>query len=245
VPRLISPKAWTASGDGTTYKGVNSVSHFATFPPVLSANEVEGEAKCAPRRRFLGTTREVNHKTSTQLENWIGLFADISSVYNESPGGSKDPLKATEIGRKATGYSADHAADQMKLSKEMNAYKRSCDYRLRGEEAMKSKPEGEIQEVVDEKFSHILEEVGDWKGWETRPREEQDKLLERLIDEVCVHFGELAFAELPERFQRLAGLWHWSGCCMHKDLNTFKGGAVQLSAFWGKAGLEGPVKLLS
>ena len=245
MPRLISPEAWTASGDGTTHKGVNLVSHFTTFPPIPTTNEVEGDVKCAPRRRFLSTTREVNHKTSTQLENWIGLFADISSVYNESPSGSKDPLKATEIGRKATGYSADHAADQMKLSKEMCAYKQSCDYRLRGEEAMRLKTEGEIQEVVDEKFGYILEEVGDWEGWETRPREEQEKLLEHLVDEVCVHFGKLAFAELPERFQRLAGLWRWSGCCMHKDLNTFKGGAMRLSASWKEAGLEGPVKLLS
>ena len=201
--------------------------------------------ECVPRRRFLGTTREVNHKTSTQLGNWIGLLADFSSVYNESPEGSKDPLKAAEIWCKATGYSVDHAADQVKLSREMRTYKQSCTYRLRGEEAIKSKAEGEIQDVIDERFSYILEEVGDWEGWETRPRGEQEKLLERLIDEVYIHFGELAFAELPEWLQRLGGLWLWSGCCMHKDLNTFKAGAIRLSAFWKGARLEGPVKLLS
>jgi len=32
---------------------------------------------------------------------------------------------------------------------------------------------------------------------------------------------------------------------MHKDLNTFKGGAVRLRTFWKGAGLEGPVGLLS
>ena len=32
---------------------------------------------------------------------------------------------------------------------------------------------------------------------------------------------------------------------MHKDLNTFKGGATELSEFWGKAGIEGPVRLLN
>ena len=225
------------------------MSHFATFPPIPSANKAEGkaegESKCVPHRRFLGTTREVNHKTSTQLENWIGLFADIASVYNESPSGSKDPIKAIEIGRKATGYSADHASDQMKLSKELCAYKRSCDYQLRGAEAMRQRSEADIKEVVDEKFSDILTEVGDWEGWESRSREEQEKLLERLVNEVSIHFGKLAFAELPEWLQRIGGLWHWSGCCMHKDLNTFKAGAVRLSAFWKEAGLEGPVKLLS
>jgi hypothetical protein len=32
---------------------------------------------------------------------------------------------------------------------------------------------------------------------------------------------------------------------MHKDLNTFKGGTVRMSAFWEGSGLEGPVPLLS
>ena len=219
MPRLTLPEAWTASGDGTTHKGVNFVSHFAAFPPIPPVNEVEGEAKCVPRRRFLGTTREVNHKTSTQLENWIGLFADIASVYNESPGGSKDPLKATEIGRKATGYSADHAADQVKLSKELCAYKQSCDYRIRGEEAMKSKPEGEIKEVVDEEFGYILEEVGDWKGWETRPREEQEKLLERLIDQVCIHSTFVSNSiKLETRSVSILGSLHLPSC-----QNSFSG----------------------
>jgi len=245
VSRLTSSKAWTASGDGTTFKGVNAVSHFATYPPIPITNKAEGEAKCSPHRRFLGITREVNHKTSTQLENWIGLLADISSVYNKSPFGSKNPVATAEIGRKATGYSADHAADQVKLSKELYAYKQSCDHQLRGAEAMKSKSVEDIKEVVDEKFGNILTEVGNWEGWETRSREEREKLLERLINEVCTHFGKLAFAELPEVVRRIVGLWHWSGCCMHKDLNTFKGGATRMSAFWKEAGLKGPVKLLS
>ena len=244
-PQLTLLEAWTASGDGTTRKGVNAVSHFATFPPTSSANEVDFADKSFPRRRFLGITREVNHKTSTQLENWTGLLEDISSIYNESPSGSKDPIKTAEIGRKATGYSADHAADQLKLSKELCAYKLSCDYKLRGAEAMKLKSEGEIKGVMDEKLGDILLAVGDWEGWDARSKEEQEKLLKQLVDEVRIHFGKLAFAELPEFLRRIAGLWRWSGCCMHKDLNTFKGGAVALSAFWKEAGLEGPVKLLS
>ena len=154
-------------------------------------------------------------------------------------------MKDTEIGRKATGYSVDHAADQMKLSKELYAYKRSCDFQFRGEEAMKSKSEGEIKVVVDEKFAEILVEVGDQDGWETRSTEDQEKLLARLTDEVCIHFGELAFTELPEHLQRIFGLWLWSGCCMHKDLNTFKAGAVSLSRFWKGTAGKGPVKLLS
>jgi hypothetical protein len=214
-------------------------------PPYHLLMKSTSTSSAFPISRFLGITREVNHKTSTQVENWIHLLADISAVHGESPGGSKDSVKATEIGRKATGYSGDHAADQMKLSRELHAYKQSCDYQLRGEQAIKSKSEGEIKKVVDEIFGSILEEVGGWKGWDARSREEQEKLLGCLINDIWIHFGKGAFDKLPEQLRRLAGLWHWSGCCMHKDLNTFKGGATRLSAFWKEEGIEGPVKLLS
>ena len=41
---LTKPEAWTASGYGTTHKGVNTVSHFATFPPIPSTNGDESKA---------------------------------------------------------------------------------------------------------------------------------------------------------------------------------------------------------
>lgn len=221
------------------------MSHFATFPPVLSANNTEGAVKCFPCRRFLGIAREVNHKTSTQAENWIGLVNDICFIHKESPGGCEDSTSIAEIWSKATGFSADHAADQLKLSRELCAHKLSCMYQLLGVEEMKLRSEGEIERIVNEKFYEILAEIGNWAGWETRSGEERKNLLEHLINEVAVHFGELALTKLPERQQRILTLWFWSGCCMHKDLNTFKGGATELSEFWGKAGIEGPVKLLS
>ena len=191
------------------------MSHFATFPPVLSANNTEGTVKCFPRRRFLGIAREVNHKTSTQAENWIGLVNDIYFIYKESPGGSEDSTSIIKIWSKATGFSADHAADQLKLSRELCTFKLSCMYQLLGVEEMKLKSEGEIERIVNEKFYEILAEIGDWAGWEIQSGEERKSLLERLINEVAVHFGELAFAKLPEQQQRILTLWFWSGCCMH------------------------------
>lgn len=97
---LTSPEAWTASSNGTTHNGVNVVFHFSTLPPT-SANGIDSGVRGAPHRRFLGITHEVNYKTSTQLD-WIGLITDIKPVYGESPSGSKEPMKGTDIGRKDT-----------------------------------------------------------------------------------------------------------------------------------------------
>ena len=56
--------------------------------------------------------------------------------------------------------------------------------------------------------------------------EGQLQQLEDLIEAVRRHFGELGFAELPELQHQIELLFLWSGCGMHKDLNTFKAGAT-------------------
>ncbi|KAF8231422.1 hypothetical protein L208DRAFT_1277192, partial [Tricholoma matsutake] len=37
----------------------------------------------------------------------------------------------------------------------------------------------------------------------------------------------------------------WAGCCMHKEMNSLKGGACTMAEFWGKADLIGPLKLMN
>jgi len=241
----MEPKAWTASGDGSSRKGASFSSRFATYPPVPFHQDITGVMPGVPFRQFLASTREVNHKTSTQFENWLTLFDDIAAVHNESPSGSKNPITSNEIIRKVTGYSADHAADQKKLAKELFTRKREEVMIFRGIEAMASKPAEEVEGVLSDKFAEMLEDVGGSEGWGKLSMESQLQWVEGVIKDVRHHFGELDFANLPESQRRIELLFFWSGCAMHKDLNTFKAGAVALSKFWKEAGLDGPVKLLS
>ena len=198
-----------------------------------------------PLRQFLASTREVNHKTSTQFENWLGLFDDIAVVHNESPSGSESPITSDEIIRKITGYSADHAVDQKKLAKEFFAWKQEAVMSFQGIGAMMLKPAEEVEGAISDKFTEVLDSVGGWEGWRKLSMENQLQRLEGLIKDVRYRFGELDFAKLPESQRRIELLFLWSGCAMHKDLNTFKAGAAVLAKFWKEEGLAGPVKLLS
>jgi hypothetical protein len=90
-------EAWTASGDSTSCKGAGVGSHFSTFPPVPLQQNIVGVTPGEPFRQFLASTREVNHKTSTQLENWLTLFGDIIDIHNDSPSGSENPMIMDEI----------------------------------------------------------------------------------------------------------------------------------------------------
>ena len=238
-------KAWTASGDSTSYKGVGVGSHFSTFPPIPFERDVVGVTPGIPFRQFLAATREVNHKTSTQLENWFNLFNDIVNTYNDSPYGRKNPITLDVVVRKLTGYLGDHAADQKKLGKELYRRKREVVVRSRGKEAMMLKPSEEVEETMSTMFLEVVNGMGGWESWEKLPLKDQLQFLERLVEDARCHFGELDLAALPEPERRLELLFAVSWCSMHKELNIFKAGAVRLGKFWKEEGLDGPVKLLS
>ena len=238
-------KAWTASGDGTSRKGTSVGSHFATFPPVPFQQNINSITPGVPSRQFLASTREVSHKTSTQLENWLTLCDDIATINNNSPSGHKNPITVDEIVQKITGYSGDHASDQKLLAREFCRLKQKAVVRAQGMEAMASKPAKEVEGALVEKFMKILEDVGGWEGWGKLSGEDQIQEIEGLIEDVGCRFGEQGLAELPESEQRIKRLFKWSGCAMHKDLNTFKAGAASLAKFWKGERSGGPVKLLS
>ena len=238
-------KAWTASGDSTSCKGAGIGSHFSTFPPVPFQQNVVGVTPGVPFHEFLASTREVNHKTSTQLGNWLALFNDIATIHNDSPSGSKSPITHDEIIRKVTGYSGDHAADQKKLAREFCEQKREAVVRFHGREAMSSRPSEEVEEVMTKKFLEALNGMGGWECWEKLPLDDQLQFLGHLIKETEHHFGWLELTRLPDSERRIGLLFVRSWCAMHKDLNTFKAGAFRLGKFWNEEGLDGPVKLLS
>ena len=125
-----------------------NMSRFATFPPVPFAQNVIGVTPGVPFHHFLASTREVNHKTSTQFENWLTTLDDIATIYNNSPSGRKNPITVDEIVQKLTGYTGDHASDQKRLGKELLCRKREAVVQSHGRKAVMSKPSEEVEEVM-------------------------------------------------------------------------------------------------
>ena len=62
---------------------------------------------------------------------------------------------------------------------------------------------------------------------------------------VAQRLGEAAYQAMPPHERQLADLFVHSGCCMHKDLNAFKGGATSMAKYWTAAGLQPPILLMN
>jgi len=113
--------ALTMSSDGTTHKNVQfSSRHTTTIPADLASH---------PKDSFMGVHPELNHTTATQLEGWKDLLTHFCVEYNRHPD-TKCVVDPATIWQKLRGYLGDHAADQKKLSGQLEAYHRECNHEV-------------------------------------------------------------------------------------------------------------------
>ena len=153
-----------------------------------------------------------------------------------------DPLR---IWQKLTGYLSDHASDQKKVSCGLEEMHQKADRELRGQAALLSEPLSKTTDVLVIKGKEMMERIGGWECWRSLSEAEQAEFGRELVRETNIYLGEEAYQHLSLEEKRRVDLYVWSGCGMHKDLNTVKGGAEQMAEWWEKSGAIPPVELMS
>jgi hypothetical protein len=98
-----------------------------------------------------------------------------------------------------------------------------------------------IRRAVDEKVCA----VGGSEAWNGLSEEEREKYDDEAMEEVCKKLGAEAWAALSQDEKERAGMFIWAGCCMHKELNSVKGGTRALVEYWKGSDCSGPVKLIN
>ena len=193
-------------------------------------------------RRTLGVTTAPDHTSETQRDGWISLTKMFYDIYNASPHAQKNPADHRTFATKIVGMLTDHAEDQKKLVRIIQDWKRDCDRELRGEQARAKMTLTELLLIVAEETTSLLEHTGDI---EEATSEDLNTRNQEIARTVLLRIGEEAYNELSDEEQGLADLFVHAGCCMHKELNTVKGGYTHLEQFWKDSGLEGPVLLMN
>ncbi|KAL5532968.1 hypothetical protein ACEPAF_4742 [Sanghuangporus sanghuang] len=68
--------------------------------------------------------------------------------------------------------------------------------------------------------------------WNLLSEEEKKKSNLSVMEKVTKRLAEVAFQSLPEEKQWQIMMFTWSGCGMHKDLNTVKEGNLAMREEW-------------
>lgn len=155
------------------------------------------------------------------------------------------PVKMLEGIAKVKGMQSDHAEDQKALSRGVESWKRRSDRLLRGERAILSMNKEDLLPILWQASRARIEELGGLTVWEQLSDAEREVHNLSVYQELCADEGEQAFGTLSEEEQRTINLYIWAGCCMHKEMNSVKGGNKRMMAFWNESGLTPPVSLMN
>jgi hypothetical protein len=181
-----------------------------------------------------------------QLAGWKQKRDQFYSTYNNSPLGHLYPASVIAFAAYLLGLGSDHAEDQKKLARLLEEWKKISDRAMRGEKHMQQMALNELLPIIAEESERKIEAAGGIAAWEAMSEDEKDLwdcgAYERLV---CAQFGEEAWEKLSDAEQREAQLFIWAGCCMHKEMNSVKGGVRAMAEFWVKSGLDGPIKLMN
>ncbi|KAL1710780.1 hypothetical protein EV121DRAFT_285207 [Schizophyllum commune] len=233
---MRSANGITISSDGTTHKNVNLESRHATIV------DKEGRRK----EFFLGITMAVNHTSETQFEGWMDFIENLFKLGCESEfcADAKGAADYREFWMKLTGMLSDHAEDQKKLFRLLKEYKRRCEREVRGEQWISKRAGAEgLLAVVSGLSKKLVERAGGVNAWEALPASERSKRFVEGQGELFRLVGETVFQSLSDEAKTDADFILWAGCCMHKEMNAFKGFCVGLEGWWAASGKRGPIKL--
>lgn len=198
-----------------------------------------------PEKLALGPGRAINHKSETQATGWKKEWEEALSAYNRSPLAVGNQVNPLDFGRKLTGLLTDHAADQQKLARLLCAWKIECDREMRGHQAVLTTPLEELVALVTGENEKMMERAGGLGKWGQLAPEIRDELANDVFRQCRIMLGKEAYDALSDDEKRLADLFIWSGCGMHKDLNAVKGGCTRMAAVWVTKGVEPPISLLN
>ncbi|KIJ42633.1 hypothetical protein M422DRAFT_254077 [Sphaerobolus stellatus SS14] len=183
-----------------------------------------------------------HHTAEKQLHGLQDQVSLIYATYNETIGHSPSIVDARSFPSKLRGVCTDHAADQKLLAELLKDWKKCTDRESRGEEKLLSLPPEELIAVLLKASQEDIQAAVGLDGWNALSESEKLSRNAAKYQDVCFQIGQKLFAALKPKEQEESDWFVRVGCCMHKQLNTIKGGAAAIRELWIKLGIEGPMK---
>ncbi|KAJ7482106.1 hypothetical protein B0H11DRAFT_1724107 [Mycena galericulata] len=232
VEAVGTSKGVTCSSDGTTHKNINLESRRAT---VIDQNNEK-------QTFFLGIGMAINHTSEKQLEGWEELIEAAYQIYKTSPR-CQTADDARDFWIKVTGWHSDHAEDQKKLFRLIAAMKLRRERERRGERTIAQMAPAQWAEILFKVSHDAVADAGGIAAWEKLDDAERQARHDAAFTEFVRTIGQQEFDKLTPEERQSVDLFIWGGCCMHKNLNVFKGAILAMQQWWIDNGLPGPLKM--
>ncbi|KAJ3846752.1 hypothetical protein EV368DRAFT_52323, partial [Lentinula lateritia] len=166
------------------------------------------------------------------LEGWIETAEDLFHLAYRSGLIVEDDARI--FWNLVTGFHLDHAADQKKLFELLKKWKEQLEHEVRGESAVKWLTDNEYACLIFQGSQVLVQKAGGPAAWDVLTTKECTRRIDEMRRQIICDIGEAEFQKLSEEEKAEVDLILWAGCCMHKEINAFKGGCVGLDEYWNK-----------
>ncbi|KAF8205788.1 hypothetical protein K438DRAFT_1579294 [Mycena galopus ATCC 62051] len=239
-------KGITISGDSTSNRGINIEStHLATRVPDYKSGNLEIDPNSMPRVRFLGVEKTIDHSSAEAVKGWKTRIQEVMDIFNASPLAAllKKKYTCRHFTKVLKGVNSDHASPEKASANGVGDWKHDDAIQELGENALAGKEFMDLVLYLSAWNAKKIAEAGGTEGWEALSDAEKAMRDKNLMNEIVTALGKEAYGALSPADRRELDLFIWAGCCMHKDLNSFRGGNTEIMLEWEKRGLPGPLLL--
>ncbi|KAJ7784853.1 hypothetical protein DFH07DRAFT_763466 [Mycena maculata] len=184
--------------------------------------------------------------TETSKAAWLTIYDDITAVYNASPLGQRlGNLNLRLICRRLRGMCGDHANNEKALSQAWKELKHDLLLAELGEQRLMELDGqiNELQKISQQWVGRKFDDAGGFEAYMHLPAEERAARDLACVNAMTRELGAEALTKLDDADRHLLTVWVWTGCCMHKDQNSFKGGNTHMTTYWKELGVPGPIPL--
>jgi hypothetical protein len=112
-----------------------------------------------------------------------------------------------------------------------------------GQRRLLSRPCEELATLIGAANSQKIKDAGGCEAWEALSEKERTKLDRQMMHDLIIALGEDAYEGLSDTEKHNLDLFLWAGCCMHKELNSVKGGNSTMMAWWEANNRPPPILL--
>ncbi|KAF8203541.1 hypothetical protein K438DRAFT_1472661, partial [Mycena galopus ATCC 62051] len=240
---MNTPAGVTISADSTSNRGINIESaHMALRVPDYASGNLTVNLDATPKVRFLGVDKTIDHSSTESVRGWSERVQEFCDVFNRSPlakclarqYGIRDFLRILK------GMNGDHAANEKSTARGIQDLKHDATIEDLGEAVLAGKAFIELVDYLGAWNARKIAEAGGVEGWNALPPAEQVRCDVEMMKQIVTVLGKEAYDALSPEDRRRIDLFIWGGCCMHKDLNSFRGGNMEMMLEWPRLGLDGP-----
>lgn len=140
---------------------------------------------------------------------------------------------------------SDHAEDQKKYARLTVEEKKKLANESLGRKVLRNMTSDQLQDVLERARRAYIDKLGGSEAWDSLSPQMQHIHIDRYTAEVASQLGERTYGQMSVQEKEDFDLFLWTGCCMHKLLNSVKGAMAEIisSKFYLTLGITGPLLL--